>query len=110
MTFSLSRMASADALVERLRAVAGLEQKRLAIRHLSQLVLETTGLAGKDQRRLRGEFGLDPREVLSVGPDGTLGGGVVAPRTWRPLEVTVFPSTNSKGSSNEATITRRIRR
>src|SRR5439155_22845553 len=70
--------------VERLRAVARLQQERAARGHRRQRLRELTSLAGEDERGLAPE--LRPRRVERglVGPLDLLAGGTRAPAVRRP--------------------------
>ena len=70
--------------VERLCAVAGLQQERLALGDLGELVGQRTGLAGEHERRQRPEVLERPVEGTAVGPRRLLGGGPVTPRVGGP--------------------------
>ena len=53
MIFSFSRMRIVEQLVERLDAVAGLQQERAALDHAREAVAQLPRLAGEDERRAR---------------------------------------------------------
>ena len=77
-------------LGEGLGAVAGLEEKGLAVGHLAQLARQVASLAGEHQRRQRGQRGLGLLERIRVGPVRLLGcrelpPGRGAPRGGRGL-------------------------
>ena len=59
-------------LFEALRAVAGLQQERVAGGHLGQRVLQRAGLAGEDQRGIGGDLLQRTVEIALVGPLGLL--------------------------------------
>jgi len=54
-------------LREALGAIAALEQKSLAVRHLAQRLGQPPGLAGEDQRRIGPQLGLDGRQMSASG-------------------------------------------
>ena len=73
MTFNLSRIESADPSSKDSAQSPAWSRKALPCDDQFEVVQESTGLAGEDERGLLGEFGLDAREVLEVGPRGALG-------------------------------------
>ena len=77
-------MESAEHVVERLGAVARLQEERAALRDLGELVGEPARLAGEDERGERAEPRLGALQLLGVGPRRLLGGGALAPRPGRP--------------------------
>ena len=70
--------------IERLGAIPGLEQERLAARHLAELGRECTRLAGEHQRWLVAEGLQDLIELSLVGPGRLVPGGGVAPALRSP--------------------------
>jgi len=66
-------------------AVAALQQKRVAGRHLRQCALEVARFAGKNERRKACKLRLDVGEGLGVGVIRHLHDRLRAPRVWSPL-------------------------
>ena len=71
-------------VVERLGAVARLEQERLAPGHLAGRRAQASGLAGEDERRHAGKGFQGLLERVGVRPLGLLHRGTVTPRAWSP--------------------------
>ena len=71
-------------VVERLGAVAGLEQERPALDHVREPVEQASGLAGEDERRHPADLGADLFQPRLVGPVGLLERREAAPRRRRP--------------------------
>ena len=64
---------------EGLRAVAALQEERVALRHGAEALLELVALAGEDQRRLLGKLGGRRRYLSVVRPVRLLGDRKAAP-------------------------------
>ncbi len=71
-------------LLEALRAVAGLEEERVACGDPGEFGLQRSGLAGEHERRHRGDLFQRLLERCGIGPVGLLAHGVVVPGRRRP--------------------------
>jgi hypothetical protein len=67
------------AVVERLRAVTGLEEESIAVRHVGEIRLKAACFAREDQRRFARELGFDARKMLEVGPRRVLANRTSSP-------------------------------
>ncbi len=70
--------------VERLGAITGLEQKRLAFGHPAEVAHEFTSLAGEDKGRHGGKLLLHPLQFGRIGPSRLLGRRLLPPRFGCP--------------------------
>ena len=71
-------------LLERLGAVAGLEEERVAGGDLGERGLQRPGLAGEDERGIAGDGLQRPVQLVGVRPLGLLPGRMVLPGGRRP--------------------------
>ena len=86
-------------LVEGLGAVTGLQQKRLAVRHLASWSWRRRASPAKTSGGFVGEFCFDAREVRGVGPARALGGVVRCATSAASIRARTFPSINGRGCS-----------
>ena len=79
----MPRIASAVRPIERLRAVAALQDERLAPGHGGQPVLQAVAFTGEHQRRYPGDLAGDGRDGRRIRPVRLLRGGPVPPPVKR---------------------------